>query len=220
MMDIANLGGKRQIPGGDTIEQMRDSMQSNPRFEGRMLEAFLTDAGVQSVSNILQFYTADRRMALLGNDALTFADFDADKDSLVPEKHNKFSFWKNFPFTVVPGSMHGGAKDREKLMAIQLFSAGALSRKKLLEILEVTDIRCPLPCQATQCQTHQNDSGRAESSSPARCLTRRLSLVTVDTSHAVIALIVRAALLKRDVVVNLICDADQSTVNACKRSID
>jgi len=140
MLDISTLGGKNQVPGGDTIEQMRDSMQSAPRLEGRYIESFLSDVGLQAVSNILQFYTAKRRLALLGKDAVTPTDFDPKPGTLIPSEENRFDFWKNFPVTIEPGSLHGGARDRSKLMAINLFSSGAISRQKLLDTLEIKDI--------------------------------------------------------------------------------
>lgn len=140
IFDIALLGGKKQVPGGDTIEQLRDSNPSGARLEGRFMEVFLRDCGVQAVSNVLQFYGRDRRVELVGEEGLSLPDFMGDPDAINQDPIHKFDYWKNFPVRVTPGSMHGGARDRTKLMTIQLYQMGALSRQKLLEELEVNDV--------------------------------------------------------------------------------
>lgn len=140
IFDIALLGGKKQVPGGDTIEQLRDSNPSGARLEGRMMEVFLRDSGVQAVSNVLQFYSKDRRIELAGDQGVSMPDFMGDLSTINQDPAHKFDYWKNFPVRVTPGSMHGGARDRTKLMMIQLFQMGAISRQKLLEELEVNDV--------------------------------------------------------------------------------
>lgn len=139
-LDVAALGGKKQVPGGDTIEQMRDSNPSSQRLEGRAIEMFLRDSGIQAVSNIVQFYTKDRRVEILGEDGMTLADFTGE-DTMVPGSDiPKWDYWRYFPVHVAPGSMHGGARDRKKVMLISLAQMGMLSRQTLLRELEVDDI--------------------------------------------------------------------------------
>ncbi len=138
MMDIAAIGGKKQVPGGDTLEQMRDANQTTLRREGRIIEVFLRDAGLQAESNVLQFYTKERKLQLVGAKGLTIHDFTPGTRG-IPSKENMFDFWKQFPLTIEPGSMHGGAKDRSKILTIELFKLGAISRRKLMEVLEMND---------------------------------------------------------------------------------
>jgi hypothetical protein len=140
IFDIAVLGGKKQVPGGDTIEQIRDANPSGARLEGRLTEVFLRDSGVQAVSNTLQFYGRDRRVELAGDEGLSLPDFMGDPSAINRDPIHKFDYWKNFPVRVTPGSMHGGARDRTKLMMIQLFDRKAISRQKLLEELEINDV--------------------------------------------------------------------------------
>jgi hypothetical protein len=137
-LDVTAMGGKAQVPGGDTLEQMRDSLQTQTRREGRLIEVFLRDAGIQTVSNILQFYRPKRIMEILNN--VTVQDFSGDKDSLIPGDENKFDFWRKFPLRVLPGSMHGGAKDRSKMMFISLAQMGMVSRSRLLSELGIDDV--------------------------------------------------------------------------------
>lgn len=140
-VDVSALGGKKQVPGGDTLEQMRDSLQTPLRLEGRMTEVFIRDAAIQAVSNVLQFYTPKRVREITG--VTPPSAFIGELGSLLPKEMgdagNKFDFWRSFPLRVVPGSMHGGAKDRRKLMMMNLAAAGKISRKLLLEELEIVD---------------------------------------------------------------------------------
>lgn len=139
IMDIAAMGKKLQVPGGDTLEQMRDAVQTSLRFEGRFMEMFLHDAGIQAISNILQFYDQPSRMRLIGPDGVSLDDFLYDPTDMIPTDSDKFQFWKNFPITVIPGSLHGGAKDRSKMMYMSLRQMGAISLRALYEKLEIPD---------------------------------------------------------------------------------
>lgn len=139
-LDPTMLGRKKQVPGGDTVEQMRDTMQSTFRLESRYVEAFLRDAGQQAIANVFQFFTAEQRMRLLGPDGLTMQDFDYHPGELTPWSEPREAHYKNFVFDVGAGTLHGASKDREKLVAIQLYRMGAISRRELLRRLEVRNI--------------------------------------------------------------------------------
>ncbi|NJL72279.1 MAG: hypothetical protein HC888_12200, partial [Candidatus Competibacteraceae bacterium] len=141
-MDMTQIAGKKQAPGGDTIEQMRDTMQSAYQLKGRFIERALTDAGTLAVSNVFQYYTQSQRMKLLGEDGLTLQDFDFDPGTLIPSgltREQRMMFWKNFAMTILPGSLHSGAQDRQKLIQTNLFGMGAISRAQLLRTLEIGD---------------------------------------------------------------------------------
>jgi hypothetical protein len=119
-IDVNGLGKKKQVPGGDTIEQMRELMNSITRLEGRYVEKFLEDAGVIAVSNFFQFWQIDTRLKTMGAAGISWADFDTDMRSLIPDNIPKEDFWRSFPFKVSQGSLLTSAKDREKQMAINL----------------------------------------------------------------------------------------------------
>jgi hypothetical protein len=138
IVDISAISGKKQIPAGDTLAQMQDSLQTPLRREERYIEGFLSKAGQQFVSNACQFYTMEQRLKLLGEDGITSQDFAFDPAKLTPktlDKEMKESFWKCFSITVKPGSLHSGAKDREKAEAIGLAARGLLSRRELFRVL-------------------------------------------------------------------------------------
>jgi hypothetical protein len=132
-VDTSALTGKNQVPSGDTVDQMRDNLQTSLRLEERYLESFLNDSGTQTVSNVIQFYDASMRLKMLGADGVTDQDFLLDPGKLHPGKNSglpKEYFWKMFGFRVVPGSTHSGARDRAKLEAVELYARGMISLRE------------------------------------------------------------------------------------------
>lgn len=141
MVDITAMSSKRQMPGGDTIEQIRDNLQTGTQLEERYLEVFLRDAGVQAVSNVFQFFTVEQRIKILGDDGVTLQDFDFDPRNMIPaDTKRKEQHWRNFSLMVAPGSLRTGAKDRDKQIAMNLFKMQAISIDELLRKLDVTNI--------------------------------------------------------------------------------
>lgn len=137
-LDPARVTGKKQVPGGETIESMRDSMSTATRLEGRYVEAFLRDAGTILLSNLFQFYSARQRLKILGDNGLTWADFDGmPENGMVPEGKGREDHWKLFSFNVAQGSLHGNSKDRDRTIAISLAKMGLISRAELYRRLDV-----------------------------------------------------------------------------------
>lgn len=140
LLDINEMGRKNQVPGGDTIDTMKDTMQTAIRLRGRFLEAFLRDAGTMQVSNIIQFYTLKTRMRMLGGKGVSSFDFDYDPGNLWPGAYSKnrngngspmFDHWKRFAFRVEPGSMHSASSDRLYQRELNEFQLGANSMQSL-----------------------------------------------------------------------------------------
>lgn len=137
-IDVAAMGRKKQNPGSDTIDSMRDSQSTNLRIEERMMEIYLRDAGKQIVSNELQFSSADYRAQILGEAGYTREDFNQDMGNMLPEdKAAQPNFHKQFAMTINAGSLHSGAKDREKNVAIQMAGKRLLPIQKMYEKLEI-----------------------------------------------------------------------------------
>ncbi len=138
VVDISAINGKKQVPGGDTLQMMQDSLQTPIRREERYLEGFLQRAGQQFVSNALQFYTVEQRLRILGEDGITSQDFTYSPDTVnvnTLDRERQQSLWKCFSITIKSGSLHSGAKDREKQEAIALAARNLISRKELYRIL-------------------------------------------------------------------------------------
>jgi hypothetical protein len=140
-VDVAGMGKKKQVPAGETIEQMRDTQQTGTRLEGRMIEKLIDDAGLQQASNVIQFYTAEQRMHILGvEEGTTDEDFDYKPGELIPDSvTDKTLFHNLFSLKVRPGSLHGGAKDRSKQIAMSLAKMGLISKRECLRQLEFSE---------------------------------------------------------------------------------
>jgi len=146
-VDIRAISQKNQMPSGDTMDQMKDAIQTTLRREERFLESFIKRCGQQKVSNVIQFYTASQRMRILGADGLTWEDFTLDPGKLHPSEETpgslsqsqKSSFWKQFAFTIEPGSLHSGAHDKKKMEAVGLASRGLISKQELLRTMGYSD---------------------------------------------------------------------------------
>ena len=136
-LDLSSLQKKKQAPGGDTIEQFKDSMSGPRRREMRNIEAFLEDSGRIAVPCVAQFFSRDQRLRLLGEKGLTKQDFDYKPGVMYSWAGQPEEFHKNFAIEVVSGSSHSGSKDRDKQVAMVLARQGAISIKELHRRLEI-----------------------------------------------------------------------------------
>lgn len=132
IMDISTLAGKKQVPGGDTLDNLKDSLQTSLRLDMRFIEAFIRDSGTIAVSNVIQFYNTKRRLQLLGEDGITLEDFDFNGTNLIPAGERDDLFWKSFGFTIIPGSLHSGAHDKSKIENLTKARLGLLSKGEYL----------------------------------------------------------------------------------------
>ena len=147
VVDIAELTNKKQAPSGDTIDMMRDSLNTPMRLEERRLESFIQRCGQQAVSNVIQFYTAQKRLYLLGERGLIDNDFLADPGKIYPAEETSASldnsrkqvYHKLFSFKVQAGSLHSGAEDRAKQEATILAAQGLISRREFFRRTGVSD---------------------------------------------------------------------------------
>jgi hypothetical protein len=135
-LDITGLAKKKQVPGGDSIEQMRDVMSGPFQLESRYVEVAVEEVGTQMVSNVFQYATLDGRMRVLGADGMTPEDFDYRAGDMVPSSEPREDFWKKFSFKIAPGSAHGSSKTQKKIEALTLYKAGALSFHGLYRQME------------------------------------------------------------------------------------
>lgn len=136
-LDYGSMSKKKQLPGGDTIEQFKDSQTAHRRREMRQIEVFLEDAGRIAVPSVAQFFPRDQRFRMLGEDGLTPQDFDYKPGTMYSWAGLPEEFHRNFGISIMPGSLHAGSKDRDKLMAMQLFKMQAISLQELYRRLEI-----------------------------------------------------------------------------------
>jgi hypothetical protein len=137
ILDPTSMGKKKQVPGGDTIEQMREMMNTITQLESRYGELFLRDAGVIAMSNIFQFFETPMRLKLLGKDGISIEDFNYEGPNLVPNNVPKEDHWRSFAMTVAPGSLLGSSRDRDKQTAIAMAGKGLIPLEYLWQVLEL-----------------------------------------------------------------------------------
>lgn len=136
-LDMASMTKKKQLPGGDTIEQFKDSQTAPRRRQLRNIEIFLEDAGRIALSDVTQFFSIDQRIKILGSRGTTKQDFDAKPGTMFHWATLPEEFHQNFAIEVSPGSLHSGSKDRAKQVAIVLRRQRDISRRELYRQLEV-----------------------------------------------------------------------------------
>jgi len=149
MQQFMNLG---QIPSTETVEKILEAMSPAIRMRSRVLEASLREFAMMSLSNVFQFYTLEDRLAVLGDEGMTFEDADNDAGTMIPaymsQEHQKEGknverhirakwFLKQFTYDVAPGSLLSASEVTDKLLYIQLMRAGLMDIWTLFEKLGI-----------------------------------------------------------------------------------
>ncbi len=161
---VANLQALtqlQQMPGADSIEQMKEALTPVLRLKGRLLEAFLREVGDMVKADIFQFYTAPRRVAILGDAGLDLQDFDYDPGNMIPSMEvsdpgylaefdrrlpvaqRAATHLRNFNFQVAPNSLLAISQLTRKMLYLQLNRMGLMDPWSLAEVLEITNFGTP-----------------------------------------------------------------------------
>ena len=156
--NLQALAQLKQAPGADSVEQMMEALQPTLRMKGRLIEVFLRDIGEMIKSNFFQFYTMQRRMALLGEQGIDMEDFNFDPGSLVPaysmeadgaemympeydmkipRSKRALRHQKQFTFQITPNSLLEISQISRKMMYLRLFREGLVDPWTLWEVLEI-----------------------------------------------------------------------------------
>lgn len=136
-LDISGMMRKKQIPGADTVEGIRDSMSGPFRLESGYVEVVIQEIAELEVSRIFQFYTLNQRLRILGEDGKTWEDYDYVANKMVPAFSPKEDHWRLFPMNFKQGSMHGNKEQQKKVVALNLRKTRDISLESLYEILDV-----------------------------------------------------------------------------------
>jgi len=132
----SELAKKKQLPAMEGIDALKSEKQTPVRLKGRNIESFLKVGGQMMVSNIVQFWDAKKRMAVLGTKGLTFEDFDWDLGTMVPHGESREKFAKRFKFYIQPGSLLSIKRMEERLEALTLWKLKAISIEGLYRSLD------------------------------------------------------------------------------------
>lgn len=148
--DAAALSRARQLPSGDSLDKIMEALGPVIKDQSRNMEASVRDLGEMWKTCAFQFYTAARRMSLLGKNGLTEEDWDLKPGDLVPDSlvslpgASRSEIAKNhavnFTFSVTPYSLHELNSVSRKLLFLQLSRFGfPLSWWKLAEVFDIED---------------------------------------------------------------------------------
>lgn len=156
--DLTQMMNIGQIPSTETIDKIMESMTPTVRLRSRVMESFLREFALMTMSNFFQFYDTPKRLAILGTDGLTFEDFDYDPGTLLPDfisdddrssnvvrpRHERArEFMRNFTYHVAPGSLLSSSEITQKLLYIQLARAGWMDIWSLLDKLGIPNVGNP-----------------------------------------------------------------------------
>lgn len=151
MLDPSRLMAKKQIPAGDTIEQLRDTQQGPFRVKGRLMEAMMRQLGRLQIPDILQFYCMHKMISMFGTDGLTVEHFDYDPGNMIPADLNKEGepfrrgreHARNFKAMVATGSSLPTQRRDNALFILALRKMHDVDRATVLEAARDAGIRLP-----------------------------------------------------------------------------
>jgi len=130
------LAQKKQVPGGDSLDQIMNSRSTNIRLAGRGLQAFLTEMGQMAVSNYLQFADSRHRIARFGSAGITTNDFEPLYGNAIPGGIKGESFVNKVQFSIQKGSLLAIEQQDKLPIAFNLRKMGDLSRRGLYRFLK------------------------------------------------------------------------------------
>lgn len=136
---IGNALQKKQVPSGDSLDQITQSKNTPIRAMGRNIEGFIGELGQLFIPNLMQFYTAPMRIELLGSNGLLPVDYDANPGSLVPEdKANQpEAYARKFRFKIERGSLLSVQRMERANWAVKLYAMKAMSLQQLYRSLDL-----------------------------------------------------------------------------------
>lgn len=133
--DVSSLMELQQAPAADATERLLQAQGPLATDYARELERAITEFGILAGWNFLQFDTTQRRLQLLGQDGLSWTDFDYDPGKLLPvdvpgvplgstRLQRAMIFGRQFSFSVVPNSIFEFTDTQNMLMKFQLWRDG------------------------------------------------------------------------------------------------
>jgi hypothetical protein len=126
---------KKQVPGGDTLDQIRMSQQGPIRYKGRNIETCISELGQQMVPNIFQFYNKDERIKVPTPPGSTPEFMDWKGSEMVPSNIQPAEHIKKFEFTVIEGSLLGVQRVEQMMNLMKLRQSREISRTTFFEKL-------------------------------------------------------------------------------------
>lgn len=149
--EFKQLQQMKQDPNMDNMEKFSEALSPLLKGRARSLEVSLSELAEQLKVCFFQYYTASRRMQILGRDGLTMEDFDYDPLNMIPEtlpgsttQERAQKHHRNFTFTVAPDSFLGVSHVLKKMLIMQLFRANGIDIYSLWQAMDFNNIG-PIP---------------------------------------------------------------------------
>ena len=138
--DFTAVAKARQLPSSDSLEKIMEMAGPVVTDISRNMEASLGKLGEMIKCMFFEFYTAPRRIQILGADGVTEEDADyyepasmipshmGDEDTTIPSKYTMVQraqrYMNSFFFKITPNSLHQINQMARKLLYIQLQKTG------------------------------------------------------------------------------------------------
>jgi hypothetical protein len=106
------------------------------RLMGRNLEDFSDEVGMLWTGTALQFYTAEQRIEMLGEQGLVPQDLDDKPGSMIPEGINSEAFVRRWHYKTVKGTLLNVQRQDHVQIAFALRKNHDISRDQLFDKLD------------------------------------------------------------------------------------
>jgi hypothetical protein len=134
MDELSGMKGINQLmamgnsaPSEETIDKYMDVLSPVLRLRARAIEVSLSELAELLKVGFFQYYSAPRRLQMLGKDGLSLEDFDYDPGSLIPSdaegvtrEERAQTHHKNFTFSISQNSFLNVSHTTKKMLDLQL----------------------------------------------------------------------------------------------------
>lgn len=127
---------KKQVPGGDTLDQIRNAKQTPIRMKARNIEDFIVDCGQQLVPNFFQFYDKERTVFSISSAGSMPQQTEWKPQEMMPPTVNPAFHIRKFRFEIVEGSLLSIQRVEKVMALMRLRMAGDLDRKTFFQLLD------------------------------------------------------------------------------------
>jgi hypothetical protein len=133
--DVTSLMELQQAPSADSTERLLQAQGPLATDYARELEQAITEFGYMAGWNFLEFDNTKKRLQILGQDGLSYTDYDYDFGKLLPVDvpglpigasplQRALVYGRQFSFLVVPNSIFEFTDTQDKLFKFQLWRDG------------------------------------------------------------------------------------------------
>jgi hypothetical protein len=128
--------GKKQVPGDDALERIMSSRSLPIKVQSKALTSFVRDIGEMGIANMLQFYSAAHRVAILGTQGISASDYRPIYGEARPAGMKGEEFVKRFQFVTKPDSLLQSQRNEKVAFGMELQKRNLLSSRNLFKLLD------------------------------------------------------------------------------------